>query len=119
MALVWGSWNDAVVGVRMRRRKSMEGTMFTKSNAASLARPVNVLAAFALALSACGGGGSSARNEAVDRMADEGMSREVAECIVDGVEEAFGEEALAEDYEGSDEDLGITFEIADGCLFGE
>ena len=96
--------------------------MFTKSNAASLARPVNVLVVFALALAACGGGGSSARNEAVDRMADEGMSREVAECIVDGVEEAFvvlGEEALAEDYEGSDEDLGTTFEIADGCLFGE
>ncbi len=93
--------------------------MFTKSNAASLARPVTVLTVLALSLAACGGGGSSARDAAVDRMADEGMSREVAECIVDGVEEAFGEEALAEDYEGSDEDLGTTFDIADGCLFGD
>ena len=65
------------------------------------------------------GGGSSARDEAVDRAVEDGLSREVAECLVDGVADEFGEEALAEDYEGTPDQLDRVFEITDGCLFGE
>lgn len=80
-------------------------------------RALTVVAAM-FGLMACGGG-SSARDEAVDRAVEDGLSREVAECLVDGVADAFGEEALAEDFEGSPEQLDETFEIMDGCLFGE
>ncbi len=70
-----------------------------------------------LGLAACGGE-ASARDAAVDRAVADGMGREQAECIVNGVADAFGEEAIAEGYEGDPADLDQVFEITDDCLFG-
>ena len=80
-------------------------------------RTAALVFALGLALAACGGG-DSVRDDAVDRIVEEGMSQDVAECIVDGTADAFGEEALAADYEGTPEELDEVFEIMDSCLFG-
>lgn len=92
--------------------------MFSTSKAVAVARPIAVVASVMFFVTACGGE-ASARDAAVDRAVEEGLGREVAECIVNGVADAFGEEALAEDFEASSEQMSESFEITDTCLFGE
>ncbi len=74
-----------------------------------------VVLALTVGVASCGGG--SARDEAVDRVVDGGLKREVAECVVDATIDQFGEEALAEDFEVPQEEMDKTFDIMDKCLF--
>lgn len=73
--------------------------------------------ALALGLAACGGG-SFDREGAVEDFVDGGLTDVQANCAVDAMVEAFGEDKLAGDDDPSDEDLEIVGEIVGTCLAG-
>lgn len=70
-----------------------------------------------LTLAACGGGGDSARDEAIDRAVEQGIRREIAECVVDASTEEWGEAALDPTFEVPPDEIGRSVEILDRCLF--
>lgn len=92
--------------------------MFTGTDWMQTSRRIVAVAGLLATLAGCGGT-TSARDAAVDRAVDDGLERELAECVVDAVAAEFGEEALAEDYETTPAELDQMFEITGGCLFSE
>jgi hypothetical protein len=77
------------------------------------------LAAGALALmaglGACGGD-SYNRDDAIEQLTDEGVTKEVATCIVDAVEDEFGIETLNANREPTAEEEAKIGEISLGCM---
>lgn len=75
-----------------------------------------LLALLALSLTACGGGYD--RQEAIDDLIDGGLDEATAECVVDGMEEEFGEDKLGSNDDPTDEELAIIEDISLDCVFG-
>ncbi|MCP5025836.1 MAG: hypothetical protein GY929_06085 [Actinomycetia bacterium] len=81
-------------------------------------RVVAGVAGLSLLLAACGGS-SYSREEAVADLVAEGADQELAECIVDKVEEEFGIEKLESSDDVTAEDEAKLAEIGAECVFGE
>ena len=79
---------------------------------------LGLTAGAAITITACGGGGDSARDEAIDRVVEGGVNRQAAECVVDASVAEWGEEVLDPAYEVPPEEIGRSVEILDECLFG-
>lgn len=73
----------------------------------------------AVVLAACGGGSNSARDATVDRAVADGLGREQASCIVDGVAAEVGDAVYDVSWEPDADELDIVINVTDECLFGE
>ncbi|MCP3911379.1 MAG: hypothetical protein GY713_10530 [Actinomycetia bacterium] len=76
------------------------------------------VAGLSLLLAACGGSSYSREDAIADLVADD-IDQEMAECIVDEVEDEFGIEKLESSDDVTEEDEAKLLEIFTECFLGE
>jgi hypothetical protein len=80
-------------------------------------RSAFAFAGLALAVGACSSA-SYDRDETIQELVDEGLTEDIATCVVDGMEDQIGVDRLDDTGDPTDEEIAIITDITTDCMLG-